>query len=100
MSEFMIRNLATACAEEIGPHVDHAVSEVVRQRLPATIERILRRDYAGETLRLYVPKKPVSARRDRDSAIRKQYTGHNVKALATQFGLSQSMIFKIVSGKK
>ena len=58
MSEFMIRNLATACAEEIGPHVDHAVSEVVRQRLPATIERILRRDYAGETLRLYVPKNP------------------------------------------
>jgi len=100
MSEYMIRNLATACAAELGPHVDQAVAEVVRQRLPATIEKILRRDYAGETLRLYVSKKPVSARRDRDEAIRLQYTGHNVKALSSKFGLSQSMIFKIVSGKK
>ena len=100
MSEYMIRNLATACAAELVPHVDQAVSEVVRPRLPATIERILRRDYAGETLRLYVPKKPVSARRGRDEAIRLQDTGHHVKALSTQFGLSQSMIFKIVSGKK
>ena len=100
MSEYMIRNLATACAAELGPHVDQAVAEVVRQRLPATIEKILRRDYAGETLRLYVSKKPVSARRDRDEAIRLQYTGHNVKALSSKFGLSQSMIFKIVSLKK
>ena len=100
MSDLLIRTLAANCAAELGPHVDQSVAEVVRQRLPATIERILRRDYAGETLCFYVSKKPVSARRDRDEAIRLQYTGHNVKALATQFGLSQSMIFKIVSGKK
>ncbi|MBL8765675.1 MAG: hypothetical protein JNM07_15660, partial [Phycisphaerae bacterium] len=81
MSDLLIRTLAANCAAELCQHVDQAVADVVRQRLPATIERILRRDYAGETLRLYVSKKPVSARRDRDEAIRLQYTGHNVKAL-------------------
>ena len=100
MSELMIRNLAEACALELGPHVDAAVSDIVRKHLPTTIEKILRRDYPGETVRLYVPKRPVSLRRDRDAAIRQQYNGHNVKELATRFGLSQSMVFKIVSGKK
>lgn len=100
MSELMIRNLAQACAAELGPHVDQAVSDIVRQRLPTVIEKILRRDYPGETVRLYIPKKPVSLRRDRDVAIRAQYTGHNVKELAHRFGLSQSHIFRIVSGKR
>ncbi len=99
MSELMIRNLAAACATKIADKVEAAVMATVREHLPGTIESVLREQYPGETVRLYIPKKPVTLRRDRDNAIRARYNGHNVKALAAEFKLSQSMIFKIVAGK-
>jgi len=97
MSDFMLRSLAAACAPRIAAKVEAAVLATVRDELPGTIEAVLREQFPGETLRMYIPKKPVTLKRDRNAAIRAQYNGHNVKALSTSFGLSPSMIFKIVA---
>lgn len=98
MSEFLIRSLAQACAPKIAAKVETAVLATVRAELPGVIADVLREQYPGETLKFYVPKRPVSARRDRDAAIRAAYTGHNCRELAARFGLSVSMVFKIVRG--
>lgn len=100
MSDLMLRNLALACAPRIAERVETAVVETVRAELPAIIEAVLRERYPGETLRLYVSKRPGGMRRVRDEAIRTKYNGRNVRELATEFGLSARMIFKIVSGRK
>lgn len=100
MSELMIRDLAASCAREMAPMIEKAVTQIVRDQLPETIKTVLQKQYPGETVRIYSAKKPASIRRDRDAAIRQQYNGHNVKELSARFGLSQSMVFKIISGKK
>ena len=96
MSDFMIRSLAAACATKLASTVEAAVVKTVRDQLPGAIEAVLREQYPGETVRIYVPKRSVSSRRDRDAAIRTQYNGRNVQELSARFGLSRAMIFRIV----
>lgn len=100
MSDLMLRNLATACGPRIAEKVEQAVVATVREHLPAIIEGVLREQYPGETLRLYISKRPGAMRKVRDQAILAKYNGRNVKALSTEFGLSPRMIFKIISGRK
>ncbi len=99
MSNFIIRNLAIACAPRIAAKVEAAVMQTVRDELAGTIETVLHEMYAGETLRLYVSKAGPAMRRERDHAIRAAWTGRNASALAHQFGLSTKQIFRIATGK-
>ena len=80
--------------------MEAAVVSTVRAELPTIIEAVLRETYPGETLRLYVSKKPGAMRRLRDDAIRAKYTGGNVVALSKEFGISARTVFRIVSGRK
>lgn len=98
MSELLIRSLAQACAPRIAARVEAVVVQTVRDALPDVLADVLREQYQGETLRIYAAKRPASARRDRDAAIRAQYNGRNVKELAASFGLSAGHIFRIVAG--
>lgn len=100
MSDLMLKTLAAACAPRIAARVEAAVVSTVRAELPTIIEAVLRETYPGETLRLYVSKKPGAMRRLRDDAIRAKYTGGNVVALAKEFGISARTVFRIVSGRK
>ena len=88
MSDYLIRNLALACAPRIAAKVEAVVMQTVRDELPGALENVLREMYAGETLHLYISKASVSGRRDRDNAIRAAWNGRNGKELSTQFGLS------------
>jgi Mor family transcriptional regulator len=99
MSDLMIRELASACAEKMGIHVESAVQKTVRDHLPAAIEAVLRERYQGEVLHIYVAKRSPASRRDRDAAIRTMYNGRNAKAIAHQFGLSISQVFRIAALK-
>ena len=100
MSEFMIRKLAAACAPKIAEKVEAAVLATVRTELAGTIEAVLREQFPGETVRLYIPKRSSASRRDRDAAIRAKYNGRNVRQLATEFKLSPKQIHRIANGIK
>lgn len=100
MSDLMLRTLASACAPRIAAKVEQVVVDTVRAELPAIIEAVLREQYPGETLRLYVSKRPGAIRRLRDEAIRAKYTGRNAVALAKEFGVSPRWVYKVVSGGK
>ena len=93
-STLTIRDLATRAAAH--PRIEQAVNAALRQELPGVIEGILREMYPGETLRLYVPKRSVTSRGERDRLIRQEYNGRNVKALANRFGLNVRTVFRIV----
>lgn len=97
MSDYLIRHLAHACVPHLAAKVEAAVLAAVRDELPTTLRHVLQELYAGETLRLYVPK--GSARRERDAAIRAQWSGHNAPELATRFALSQKQIMRIVTSR-
>jgi Mor family transcriptional regulator len=97
MSDLMLKNLAAACAPRLAERVDTVVRETVRAELPAIIEAVLRESYSGETLRLYVSKRPGGMRKVRDEAIRAKYNGRNLKVLAHEFGVSLRQAFRIVS---
>ena len=99
MSDLQLRSLAQACAPRIAAKVEAVVLQTVRDELHGTIEAVLREQFPGETLRLYVSKKPVTARRDRDNAIRQQFNGRNTRELAASFGLSIKQIYRIATGK-
>ena len=98
MSEFLIRSLAAACVPHLAAKVEAAVLATVRDELPATLRHVLHEMYAGETLRLYVPKISNSDKVTRDAAIRAAWTGRNGPALAAQFGLSVKQIQRIATG--
>lgn len=95
-STLLLRDLASAVAAH--PRIETAVMGAIRAELPGVIESILRDRYPGEQVRLYVAKKPPTMRRERDVAIRAEYTGHNAKALANKYGISARMVFRIVGG--
>lgn len=95
MSDYQIRTLAAACAPRIAAQVELVVMETVRRELPGVLEAVLREHFPGETLRLYVPKKSVSARRIRDDAIRAQYNGHNSESLARTHGITARQVRNI-----
>lgn len=99
MSEFLIRNLAAAAAAH--PKIESAVLGALRETLPGVINDLLREGFAGETLRLYVPKnRGRSDRRERDNLIRSRFTGNNHAALAGEFGVTVRHIRNIVSPGK
>jgi Mor family transcriptional regulator len=97
MSDYHIRNLANACAPRIAAKVEAAILATIRQELPETIAEVLREQHAGGSLSLYVAKRPVAAKRDRNEAICARYNGHNAKSLAAEFRCSVSLIYKIVA---
>lgn len=99
MSDYLIRTLAAACVPHLAAKVEAAVLATVREELPATLRHVLHEMYAGETLRLYVPKGSPGDRAQRDEAIRAQWTGRNATELAAQFKLSVKQIHRIATGK-
>ncbi len=99
MSDLMIRNLAIAAAEKLSGKVEAVVQQTIREQLPSAVEAVLREQYPGETFRIYVPRRSLQMRRERDAAIRAMYNGHNAKAIAHQFGISARMVFNIVGIK-
>ena len=99
MIDIELRNLAIACAPRIAAKVEAVVLQCVRDELPNTIEAILREQYPGERIRMYIRKKSVTDRRDRDNAIRLQFTGRNVRELAHRFGLSIKQTHRIATGR-
>jgi Mor family transcriptional regulator len=99
MSDLMIRNLAIAAAEKLAGKVEAVVQQTIREQLPSAVEAVLREQYPGETVRIYVPRRSLQMRRERDAAIRAMYNGHNAKAIAHQFGISARMVFNIVGIK-
>jgi Mor family transcriptional regulator len=90
----MLRELSHRVAAH--PRIEQAVTQAIRAELPGVIECILSEMYPGENVQIYAPKKPVQMRRDRDLGIRTEYNGHNAQALARKYGVSVSMVFKIV----
>jgi Mor family transcriptional regulator len=100
LSDLMLKTLAAACAPRIAAKVEEVVVSTVRAELPSIIESVLREQYPGESLRIYVSKKPGAMRRLRDEAIRREYNGRNVAALAKKFETSSRNVFRIVSGRK
>jgi Mor family transcriptional regulator len=95
MSEFMIRALAAACAPRIAAKVEAAVVATVRAELAGTIEAVLREQWAGEHLRIYVPKRPRSFLRDRNEALRAKFNGTNGRELAAEFSMSIKQVLRI-----
>lgn len=79
------------------PRIEKAVVSAIRAELPIVIESILSEMYPGESVRIYAPKKPVQMRKQRDDAIRIEYNGHNVKALAHKYGISPAQVFRVVA---
>ena len=104
MIDIQLRRLAEECAQRIAGEVGAAVGAVVLstviKSLPGTVEAVLREQYPGERLRMYISKKPVTARRDRDNAIRAEWTGRNTAALAHKFKLSIQHVNRIVQAQR
>lgn len=98
MSEYLIRNLAERAAAH--PQIEAAIMTAIRVTLPGVIEGLLREQYSGETLRLYVPKRSRAEKRQRDAAIRDGYTGRNSAALAEQWGVSKRQVVRIAKLQK
>ena len=96
MSDHHLRHLAAACAPRIAELIEQTVITTVRDHLAGTIEAVLREQFPGETLRLYVPKRSVTAKRDRNRQILARYNGRNAAALAKEFGVCHQWIAKIV----
>lgn len=99
MSDLMIRNLAIAAAEKLAGKVEAVVQQTIREQLPSAVEAVLREQYPGETVRIYVPRRSLQMRRERDAAIRAMYNGRNANEIAHRFGLSISQVFRIASIK-
>lgn len=97
MSDYLIRSLAAACVPHLAAKVEAAVLATVRDELPATLRHVLHEMYAGETLRLYVPKISNSDKVGRDDAIRTQWTGRNAAELAIRYKLSIKQIQRIAT---
>lgn len=80
------------------PRIIGAVTEAIKVNLPSVIEIVMHELYPGEEVRLYGHKNnPPSERRARDDAIRVEFNGRNIKALAKKYGVSPSQVYRIVS---
>lgn len=93
MSDFLMRNLAMKAASH--PKIESAVMGAIRDTLPGVIEGLLRDGFAGETIRLYVPKTGRDDKKVRDGLIRARFNGTNAVELAGQFGISAKQILRI-----
>lgn len=96
MSDLLLRQLAQACAARLAGKVQSAVNQVVQQELAGTIQEILREQYPGESLKVYVAKRPGGSRRERDNLIRTRYNGKNAEDLARDFELNVRQVYRIV----
>ena len=97
MSDLLIRQLAEACAPRIAAKVEEAVVATVRAELPGVVADVLREQYAGETVNLYVAKRSAASRRDRDAMLRQCFNGRNAAQLSVQTGLSIRQVMRIVA---
>lgn len=93
----MLRDLSARVASH--PRIEQAVRTSIAAELPTVIEDILSEMYPGEEVKIYSPKQPTHARRDRDTAIRMEFNGHNIKALASKYNLSASQVHRILALK-
>ena len=93
----MLRDLSIRVASH--PRIEKAVRTAIGQELAFVIEDILSEMYPGEEVKIYSPKKPTHARRERDEAIRMEFNGHNIKALSVKFSISVSQIHRILQLK-
>lgn len=93
----MLRDLSMRVAAH--PRIEQAVRTAIGQELPYVIEDILSDMYPGEDVKIYSPKKPTYARRERDEAIRMEFNGHNAKLLATKYLISVSQVHRILQLK-
>lgn len=100
MSDYHIRTLAAACAPRIAAQVETVVLETVRRELPGVLADVLREQFPGETLHLYIPKRSVHDRKRRDMAICREHNGHNTRELSKQYGLTPQQINNIVRAGK
>lgn len=89
-----LRDLSNRIARH--PRIEQAVMGAIRTELPTVIEMILSEMHPGESVRIYAPKKPVALRRERDAAIRAEFNGRNIPALAKKYGISSRMVLNIV----
>ena len=93
----MLRDLSLRVASH--PRIERAVRGAIGHELPYVIEEILSEMYPGEDVKIYSPKKPTHARRERDGAIRMEFNGHNVKAMSVKYKMSVSQIHRILQLK-
>lgn len=93
-SEYRVRSLAERIAPRIAPRVEAALVAAIRAELPALLLDELRNEIPE-----HVAKTAGVNRRLRNDAIVAQHNGRNTAELARNFGISTSMVIKIVRGR-
>lgn len=94
MNDLLIRQIAEQCAPRLSVAVESAVQEIIRQQLPGAIAAVLRESFAGEQLRVYVPKMPRASRRERDALILAR-RGSHPKEVAREAGCSVRQVYAV-----
>ena len=94
MSNDFILSLALKAAHH--PDMQTALLRAVQETLPNVIEGILRSEFAGDTLRLYIPKNSPGSKQERAARIRAGFTGHNYAELAKQERISSRQVRRII----
>lgn len=93
----VLRDLATQAAAH--PRIEAAVLGAIRAELPAVIEGLLRQMYAGEQVRLYVPKGAGrDARSARDQRILAARGAEPAAAVASREGVSVRRVQQLWAG--
>lgn len=98
-SEFHVRTLAERIAPRIMPSVSDAATKAIMATIRAELPGLLMAELR-DLLPEHTPKGSSAARRDRNAAIRAEYNGRNITALAAKYGISRRMAFNIVAGRK
>jgi hypothetical protein len=84
---------ARACSH---PTMESAVMGAVRATLPGVIETVMRELYSGETLRLYVSKRPTEDRAQRDRRIGAALaSGEAPESVAKRESVSKRHVFRV-----
>ncbi len=65
-------------------------------RLEKAVMHTLRPRYAGETVRVYVPRVGTAQRAERARVVRARWNGQNTAELARELGISESWVLRIV----
>lgn len=95
MSRF-VRDLIDQTVRELGV----VLPEDRLYQVEQSVMRELADTYAGETLRLYVPRVTASDRilsaKRRQDQIRAAWDGRNADAIAARFGVSRATVYRIV----
>jgi hypothetical protein len=95
----LLANLAERCASH--PKLEGAVLGAVRQILPGVILSVLREQFPGETIRLYVPKIERETRKDRDARIAQALAaGKSVATIMDELGLPKTTVHRVKSRRR